>query len=179
MKKIFSFILFLWTISSFAQFTNAEYEVMEIVNKQDSLPRKIFLDSTILKNMDVWESNTRNVWSSKNNDKKNIETLYDIRLRFSSHDSAVYFYQKYINENAEFGKEASNSNIKSEGAELFKLFYAPETLNKLMIPYKLHMFCYIFIVNNYFVKLHITCNKEFQPEKFQYLIDEAIKRLKK
>ena len=178
MKKILSFILFLWTISSFAQFTKAEYEVMEIVKKQDSLPRTIFLDTSVLPDMNVWESNTRNVWSSKNNDKKSIETLYDIRLRFPNHDSAIAFYKKYLIENAEFGKESTTSNLKFNGTEVFNLFYATEALNKLMAPYKLHMFCFIFVINNYFVKLHITCNKEFQPDKFQYLIDETVKRLK-
>ena len=179
MKRILSICLFFISFCSFAQFTKAEYEVMDIVKKQDSLPRNIFLDSTILPNMNLWKSNTRNVWSSRSIDKKNIETLYDIRLRFANKDSAIAFHKKYINENAEFGKEIVNSNFNTKGTELFKIFYAPESLNKLMRSYNLYMFCFTFVVNNYFVKIHIACNREIQPEKFQYLIDEVIKRLQK
>lgn len=51
-------------------------------------------------------------------------------------------------------------------------------MNKLFSSFDLQVYCFLFVVDNYFAKIFITCNKDYEPEEFQDIITEAIKRIK-
>jgi hypothetical protein len=162
-----------------SQFSKEEDEVLEIVNSQDSLPRNIFLDSTLLVNMKLQATNTRQIWSSKSKTEKQIDQLFDIRLEFPTHDAAMDFHQKYLAGNSEYGPEIKKHKIPYAGAGEFRVYKGTDLINKMAEVYGLQMYCYPFFVENYFVKVYITCNKEYKPEKFQDLIGVIISRIKK
>src|SRR6478752_7680337 len=120
----FIFVLFFLSFfnSSFGQFSQREKGILAIVKKQDSIPRNIFLDSASIGNLKVWKANTKQVWSSTNRVEKHIEQLYDIRLKFKNHDSAMAFHEEYKKENAEFAPEIKKHKINSDGASNFRVF---------------------------------------------------------
>lgn len=166
-------------VGVYAQFSKEEKEILDIVQAQDSLPRNIFLDSTLLSQMRLVRTNTRQVWFSTNRIEKHIEQLFDIRLKFEDHNAALKFHQKYLNENSEFGPEIKKHKIKSAGAEEFKVFKGTSIVNKMVEAYGFQMYCYLFVVDNYFVKVYVCCNIDYKPEKFQHLITDIIARIKK
>lgn len=179
MKYLLTFITLVLFTHVFGQFSKEESDVLEIVNKQDTLPRDIFLDSTLLKNMKVSTSNARQVWFSTSRTEKHIEQLFDIRLKFENHDSAMVFHKKYLGINSEYGPEIRKHKINYDGAVDFHVYKGADMVNKMVAQYGLQMFCYIFVVDDYFVKIYITCNKDYKPEKFQELVTDVILRIKK
>ena len=171
--------VFLFAISNtYGQFSQEGTEILKIVRSQDSIPRSIFLDSTLLKNMDVKAMNTRQIWFSMDKTKKHLETLFDIRLKFVNNQAAMEFHRKYLGANSEYGSEIKNHKITYKGANDFKVFNGTKLVNDMVEPYGFKMFCYIFVVDNYFAKIYITCDKSYKPEKFQNLVTDIIKRIK-
>jgi hypothetical protein len=181
MKHILTLIIALsFTLTNaYGQFSKEEKEILEIVKSQDSIPRSVFLDSTLLANMKVKVTNTRQIWFSKSKTEKHIDQLFDIRLKFANHDSALAFHKKYLGANSEYGPEIKKHKIKYKGADEFEAFNGADMVNKMVEPYGLQMYCYLFVVDNYFVKIYVTCNKDYKPEKFQDLVTDIINRIKK
>ena len=172
-------IIFIFVFAnSYGQNSKRDNEIYEIEKNQDSIPRSVFLDSTLLPNMTVVINNTRQVWSSNSKNDKHIMQLYDIRMRFKDHKAALAFHKKYLRENSEFGEEIFDHSINSTGADEFRVFRGTAALNALSAQMGYQMFCFLFVVDNYFVKIFISCNKTYKPEKFQDIITEAIKRIK-
>lgn len=180
MKHITSLIIiFTFAMSNvYSQNTKEETEIIEIINTQDSIPRNVFLDSTLLANMTSRSMNTRQMWYSINRTEKHIDQLFDIRIKFENHDAALKFHKKYLKTNSEEGPEIKKHKIKSEGAEEFKVFKGEKTVNALVENFGLQMYCYLFVVGNYFVKVYITCSKDYKPNKFQNLVSDIISRIK-
>lgn len=179
MRTSITVFLLLLCGSVFGQFSKKELQLDSIFSTQDSLPRSVFLDSTLLGKMQVKAWKAQQTWFSTDKNEKHIEMLFDIRCRFSTHDSAMAFHENYLDLNSEYGPEIKQHNIKTKGASGFKVFRAPALINGMAAQSGLQMYCYLFVVDNYFVKIYVNCNKSYGPEKFQDLITESIKRIKK
>lgn len=181
MKKIL-FCLFIFNFSiSWSQFSIEEEEMMEIVkNNGANIPTTVFLDTTIVKNMKLANAtNWRHIWFDIEDSIKSIKQFYDIRLKFDSNKDAVKFNKKYMGINSEFAPRIKKHNLNFEGANSFYVFAGSSSYTKMMEPYGYQSFCFLFVVDNYFVKIYVTCLKEYTPDKFQNFVSEAIKRVKK
>jgi hypothetical protein len=180
MKYIFlNIFLCLIALNSLAQFNSREAELIEIEQSQDTLPRTIFLDSTEFPNLKmIFVTNSRQVWRSTYQEILNIEQFYDIRIKFDSKEKAFAYHNEYWKENSEFGPEIKKHNIKTNGTEKFRVFHGTELINKMVGVYGRQMFCYIFIIDNYYIKFYIDCKKDLKPEIIQPFLDSVIKRIK-
>ena len=181
MKHIVKIIVvLLFTLSNvYGQHSQDRKEVSEIIRAQDSIPRKVFLDSTFLPNMKVNVKNTIQIWDCLSKTKNHIYSLCDLRLKFADHDSALKFHKKYLEYNSEKGPEITNHKIDSKGADAFKVFNGSYFYNQMFSSGGLQIYCYLFVVDNYYVKVYIVCNKNYKPEKFQDLVKDIINRIKK
>jgi hypothetical protein len=180
MKKIILSTLFILTsLLSFGQFSERERELIEFEKKQDSIPKSVFLDTTDIKNLKlVYSGNTRQVWRSTNKETQNIEQFYDVRLKFDSKEKALTFHKEYWKENSEYGPEVKNHKIKVNGTEDFRVFKGSDMVNQMVAQYGLQMYCFIFVVDNYYVKFYISCKKELEPSIIQPYLDSVIKKVK-
>ncbi|MEI6752144.1 MAG: hypothetical protein WCK78_03155 [Paludibacter sp.] len=173
-------VMLLLTLSNvYGQHSQDRKEVSEIIRAQDSIPRKVFLDSTFLPNMKVNVKNTIQIWDCQSKTEKHIYSLCDLRIKFANHDSALKFHKKYLQYNSENGPEIRNHRIDSNGADEFKVFNGSYLYNQMLSSGGLQIYCYLFVVDNYYVKVFITCNKDYKPEKFQDLVKDIITRIKK
>lgn len=180
MKKIFILLSFVCVFQSntFAQYASPEEEILDIVKLQEPLPRGIFLDSVSLPGMKVYVGNTRQGWVSEKPDTQKISQLYDIRLKFVNHDSALSFHRRFEGINSEFGKEITNHRLNTTGADDFKAFGGSEESVKLLTGQGLQMFCFTMVVDRYFAKLFLLCNIHDDVRKYQPLITDLITRIK-
>ena len=181
MKSVLLFISCIQIGTSFGQFSPAENEMMEIVKQHGStIPQEIFLDSSTVKHMQLANATTwRHVWSDIDDSIKHVMQFYDIRLKFDSKKDALKFHKSHLGLNSEFGPKIKLHGIKSEGADAFYVFSGSKVYNQMMEPYGFQIFCILFVVDNYFVKLYVTCLKEYTPAEFQSFVTEAIRRIKK
>ena len=177
MRLLFIPLLVLFCSTSFGQYTQKELELFKIVEEQDSLPRSIFLDSTLLPDMKFYGTNTRNVWSSKSHSGNTVEQFYDIRLAFKTHEEALAFHEKFLEENAEYGPQIKKHKLKTVGASEFKAYEGSKLINSMVKAYNMQMYCFLFVVDNYFVKCYLSCPLEFKPTAFQATINENIQRI--
>jgi hypothetical protein len=171
-------ILLLSIPRSMAQPAGREKEIMKIVNSRDSVPRSVFLDSVNLPEMRMRRSNTRQVWMTNGTNDKHLNQLFDIRLPFATHDSALWFHRHYLSENAEGGPEIIKHRITATGADELRVYRGSALVNGMVKQYGLQMYCYLFVVDNYFVKVYICCNIKYKPNKFEPLITDIIRRIK-
>ncbi len=166
--------------ASAAQFSVRENEAIKIEQSQDTLPRTIFLDSTDLPNLKLnFARNSRQVWSSIGRDTKEIEQFFDIRIKFESREKALAFHKEYWKENSEYGPEIRKHKVDTQGTEDFRAFKAADLLNEMSAEYGLQMYCYIFVVDNYFVKFFISCKKELAPNVIQPYVNSVVEKIKK
>lgn len=181
MKAIFATTLFLsLALTSFGQFGGREKELIEIEKKQDSIPRSAFLDSTMIKNLNLVSSGkTRQIWYSTTNEIQEINQFYDIRLKFESKEEALFFHKKYWKENSEFGPEIKKHKIKTTGTDDFRAFKGAESINQMIARYGLQIYCFIFVVDGYFVKFYVSCSKDSKPDIIQPYVDNILGKLKK
>ena len=162
-----------------AQYSERENKLIAIEQDQDSLPRSIFLDSTDLPALKkVLTVNSRQIWRSTGQQTQNIDQLYDIRIRFDSKEKALEFHKEYWKENSEFGPEIKKHKIDVSGTEAFRAFSGADLLNGMSARYGLQMYCYLFVVDNYFVKLYITCKKELKPDVIQQQLNSVVRKIK-
>jgi hypothetical protein len=156
-----------------------EQELIKLEQQQDSLPRSLFLDSTELKDLKlVYRSKTRQIWRSPSKDTKHINQLYDIRIKFESKEAALAFHKKYWKENSEFGPEITDHKIKHKGATEFRVFSGTDAYNKMIAPYGLQIYCYIFVVDEYFVKFYLSSSIEAKPTVIQPYLKRVIKKVR-
>ncbi len=181
MKKLSLFLLFILCIQPFAkaQYASPEEEILDLVKLQEPLSRSIFLDSVSLPGMKVYSGNTRQGWVSEKPDAQKIMQLYDIRLKFTTHDSARAFHKRFMDINSEFGKEIAQHTVDASGAVDFKLFGASDESIKILEPQGLQMICFTMVVDRYFAKLFILCKKNEKAETFQYLVTDLIGKIKR
>jgi len=177
MRSFFIILFLLIYITTFGQYTQKELEVSTIFEQQDSIPRSVFLDSTMLPEMKFYGTNARNVWSSKNHNGDEIEQFYDIRLSFKTHEEALAFHEKYLEENSEYGPQIKKHKLKTVGASEFKAYEGSKPLNSMIKGYNLQLYCFLFVVDNYFVKCYTSCPLDYKPESFQAIINDIIQRI--
>ncbi|MBL7942173.1 MAG: hypothetical protein JNM00_05380 [Flavobacteriales bacterium] len=178
MKRTVVFVALLtcWQVV-YAQWSPREQELMAIAEACDSIPRTIFLDSLELPGLHLsGATNTHQVWSSK--EHSDIIQFYDVRLMFDAHQQALDFHRKFRNENAEFGKEITRHKIKTGNSVEFGAYHGEEALQQLMAGLGLHMYCYTFVVDRFFVKFYISCKKKVKPEVIQPYLDAALASIK-
>ena len=180
MKKIFFFICIIQTTLSWSQFSAAENEMIEIVKKHGaSIPSSVFLDTTVIKDMQIANSTSwRHIWSDIDHSVKNVMQFYDIRLQFDTKKEALKFHKSHLGLNSEYGPKIKNHGIISEGADALYVYSGSKVYSQMMEPYGFQIFCILFVVDNYFVKLYVTCRKEYTPDKFQSFVTEAISKIK-
>lgn len=181
MKKIIVFICLMNIGSLWSQFSPAENEMMEIVKKNGAtVPPSVFLDSSTVKNMQLANvTSWRHIWSDDADDSlKQIMQFYDIRLKFETNKEALKFHKKYLGLNSEFGPRIRKHGVNHEGADAFYIYSGSKVYSEMMKPYGFKIICYLFVVDNYFVKLYVTCLTEYQPINFQDFVNESIKRIK-
>jgi len=172
-------LFFLTSLLSFGQFSEREKELIEFEKKQDTIPRSVFLDTTDLQSLNlVYAVNTRQIWRSTNKETQNIEQFYDIRIKFDSKEKALSFHKEYWKENSEFGPEIKKHKINVKGTEDFRVFKGADLVNQMVAPYGLQMYCFIFVVDSYFVKFYISCKKELEPSIIQPYLDMVISKIK-
>ena len=166
---------------TFAQFTAEENEMMEIIKINGAyIKNSVFLDTSSIKNMKLANSTSwRHLWIDKEDTIKNIKQFYDIRLKFDSKKEAIKFHKKYIGLNSEYSEKIKIHEIKSEGADLFYIYKGGKEYLALMEPYGYQVFCLLYVVDDYFVKQHITCLKEHTPGMYQNFVTTTIKKIKK
>lgn len=173
---IFSFLI---PLSSIGQNSSREKELMAFEMKQDSLPRSIFLDSTDLRTLkQEFVGKTRQVWKSTKRETQKIEQFYDIRIKFDNQQEALDFHKKYWKENSEFGSPVKKHKVNTLDTEDFRVFNGNNVVSQMVAPYGLKMYCYIFVVDNYFVKFYISCRIDFEPNDIQPYLDSTISKIK-
>lgn len=178
---LFVFIISLcFSKSLFAQFTAEEIEMMEIIKTNGAyINPSVFLDTSIIKNMKLANNNGwRNLWVDKEDTIKNIKQFYDIRLKFESKKEALKFQKKYLGLNSEYSEKIKIHGIKFEGADMFSVYKGGKEYNDLMAPYGYQVFCILYVVDDYFVKQHITCLKEQIPSTYQNFVTTTITKIK-
>jgi hypothetical protein len=165
----------------FAQFTAEEIEMMDIIKINGAyITPSVFLDTSTIKNMKLANNNGwRHLWVDKEDTIKNIKQFYDIRLKFDSKKDALKFYKKYLGLNSEYSEKIKIHGIKFEGTEMFSVYKGGKEYTELMSPYGYQVFCLLYVVNDYFVKQHITCLKEHTPSTYQNFVTTTIKKIKK
>ena len=181
--KIKNTLLIIFTFfagSSWAQFSEKENEMMEIVKENGvSIPSSAFLDTTILVDLQIANSTSwRHIWMDIEDSTKQIMQLYDIRLKFDSKKKALKFHKKFLGLNSEYGPEINNHEINFDGASIFSVFSGSLEFAKMMDPYGYEIFCILFVVDNYFAKIYLTCEKEKNPADFQKIVSSAILKIK-
>lgn len=180
MKQFFLIILLTFTITnSLSQFSQAESEMMDIVEKNGaSIPASIFLDTSTVKDMQIANSTPwRHIWMDIEDSTKNIMQFYDIRLKFDSKKDALAFHKKYLGLNSEFGNKIKNHGINFDGASKFYVYSGSKEFTKMMDPYGYQIFCILFVVDNYFVKIYLTCKKDHSPSEYQNFVTTAINKI--
>jgi hypothetical protein len=129
--------------------------------------------------MKLYEGNTRHGWATTDKAARHIDQLYDIRLKFIDKNAALAFHRKFLNINAENGPEITDHQLTSAGADEFRVFGTPEQSIAMLGNEGLKMFSFLMVVDRYFVKLFVICNDTYQPSKFQPMITDIIRRIKK
>ena len=167
--------------STFGQFTLEETEMMEIIKVNGAyIKNSVFLDTATIKNMKLANATSwRHLWVDKEDTIKNIKQLYDIRLKFDSKKEAIKFHKKYLDLNSEYSEKIKLHGIKFEGADVFCVYKGSKEYTELMEPYGYQVFCLLYVVDDYFVKQHITCLKEHTPSTYQNFVTTTIKKIKK
>lgn len=179
MKNLFFLFFFLLGLANvFGQNSQTEEALFAIVEKQDSIPRAVFLDEILLPNMQVSRSNTRQVWAAMATGEQAIEQLFDIRLKFDNKTEALAFHKKYLKLNSENGVEIKKHSLKAKDVTALKLYKGSALVNSLMATYGFQVYCILFVVDNYFVKLYITCASEAKPKAFERLVAAIAKKIK-
>lgn len=180
LKKIVLLLFTFCTVYSNAQFSEKENEMMEIVKENgSSIPPSVFLDTTILVDLQIANSTSwRHIWMDIEDSTKQIMQLYDIRLKFDSKKKALKFHKKFLGLNSEYGPEIYNHKINFNGASKFSVFSGSPEFTKMMDPYGYKIFCILFVVDNYFAKIYLTCAKEKNPADFQKIVSSAIIKIK-
>ena len=147
-------------------------ELMNIIKYQDSIPKSIFLDSADLRTVSLsYKSNTRHVWNDINDSIKSINQFYDIRLKFDSDSAALAFHKKFLPENSENGPEIKKPKIKVDGIKELGVYTMDKKKSEIFLePYGFQALCFIYVVDNYFVKHYTTCLKEYKPSFFKSCI---------
>lgn len=185
MKKLGLLFLLLafvfFSKSTFSQFTNEETEMMEIIKVNGAyIKNNLFLDTVTIKNMKLANSSSwRHLWVDKEDTIKNIKQFYDIRLKFDSKKEAIKFHKKYLGLNSEYSEKIKLHGIKFDGADIFIVYKGSKEYTELMEPYGYQVFCLIYVVDDCFVKQHITCIKEHTPITYQNFVTTTIKKIKK
>ena len=171
----------LFSKPSYAQFSAEEIEMMEIIKTNGAyISPSIFLDTSIIKNMKLANNNGwRHLWVDKEDTIKNIKQFYDIRLKFDTKKDALKFHKKYLGLNSEYSEKIKIHGIKFEDADAFYVYKGGKEYTQLMEPYGYQVFCLLYVVDDYFVKQHITCMKEHIPETYQNFVTTTIKKIKK
>jgi hypothetical protein len=180
MRCILVLICLLQMEFSFSQFSAEENEMMEIVKVHGiDIPPSLFLTESTVKHMQLANANSwRHIWSDIDDSIKHVMQFYDIRLRFDGKREALKFHKKYLGLNSEFGPKIRQHGIQSQGSDDFIVFSGSKVYNKMMDPYGFQIYCLLFVVDNYFVKLYLTCLKEYPPSQFQSYVTEAILKIK-
>ncbi len=180
MKKILIFLFSFSLTCSWSQFSQAESEMMDIVEKNGaSIPVSVFLDTNTVKDMKIANATPwRHIWMDIEDSSKNIMQFYDIRLKFDSKKDALAFHKKYLGLNSEFGNKIKNHGINFDGASKFYVYSGSKEFTKMMEPYGYQIFCIMYVVDNYFVKIYLTCKKEYTPSEFQNYVSTSIKKIK-
>ncbi|MBI1837261.1 MAG: hypothetical protein HYR91_08360 [Flavobacteriia bacterium] len=162
-----------------AQNTDQEKELVRILESQKPISTNLFVDPNIIHPMTLVSTiNWRKVWNDKDDSLKFISQFYDVRLKFESNNEAIQFHKDYLKLNSENGIKHKHHGIKFEGANNFYVFDASEQINKMMNMVGMRAYCFLFVVDNYVIKLYLTCNIDSKPAKFQKLITEAISKIK-
>ncbi|MBN1180728.1 MAG: hypothetical protein JXB49_00475 [Bacteroidales bacterium] len=181
MKKAAASFFMVITLATYGQDRDALRNLMDKVNQQDTLAREVFLDSTLLQDMKLTHAlNWRQIWTFADVNTKNIDQFYDIRLKFNTEAEALAFHKKYMDINSENGPEIKKHKIQIEGVKELKVFTQNATASKMFLePNGLQALCYLFVVDNYFVKFYITCSKEYKPDYFVPYIEAAREKIRK
>lgn len=180
MRNIFLLICIIQFGNSWGQFSAAENEMSEIVKLHGaSVPPAIFLDSSTVKYMQLANSTSwRHIWSDIDDSVKSVMQFYDIRLQFDSKKDALKFHKNYLGLNSEFGPKIKQHGITYQGADALYVYSGSKVYSQMMEPYGFQILCILFVVDNYFVKLYVTCLKEYTPDHFQDFVTEAISKIK-
>jgi|GEM_PF-2462941 len=185
MKQLFLFTLIsISTVTSnttFAQFSEEENEMMEVVKLNGAyIPSSAFLDTSVIKKMKLANSTSwRHLWVENADTAKKIKQFYDIRLKFDSKKEAEKFHKKFLLLNSEHAEKIKIHGIKSEGTSLFSVYKGGKEYAEMMDPYGYQIICFLYVIDDYYIKQYITCKKEFTPSDFQNFIDSTISRIHK
>ena len=179
MKNLLLLLCLISAYSTNGQISERVKALIKFEKGQDSISRTVFLDASEIKGLKLMlQSNTRQIWRSTNSTSQDIEQFYDIRFKFDSNAEALAFHKEYENENAEFGPKIKKHKVKTTGAEEFAAYKGATMVNKMSAPYGLQMYCYLFVVDNYFVKFYISCKKTLAPNIIQPYLTAVIKKIK-
>jgi len=180
-KSIIVFFVSIFQLFNlFAQNTEQERELVRILESQKPIPTDLFINPNMIHPMTLVSTiNWRQVWNDKDDSLKFISQFYDVRLKFDSNKEATAFHKNYLKLNSENGIKHKHHGLKFEGANNFYAFDASEQINNMMKMVGMRAYCFLFVVDNYVVKLYLTSTIDSKPVKFQKLITEAISKIKK
>jgi hypothetical protein len=162
-----------------SQFAMNEKEVARIMEIQDSLPRTVFLDSTKLQGMQVYAGKNFQYWEPRNVFNYKIKELYDIRLKFQNSDTAQKFLNHYLDVLSNNGNEIKNHKLILNGCQNLRVFTGNDWYNHKMADIGFQTFIYLFLVDNYLIKVEILCDYKFQPNKFSSLLNLIPPKMRK
>lgn len=182
MKKIITSLVFISLAAfSFSQDEERLNEIMDIVSEQDSIDRAVFLDFKFNDDLVInHQGNWRQIWASKSMSKNEINQFYDIRLKFDSNKEALAFHKEYKVENSENGPVIKKHKIKIKGVDELGVYTQQKLIAKSMLePMGFQAFCFIFVVDNYFVKMYTVCPLSYKAKDFEKYIVEAKNKIGK
>jgi hypothetical protein len=120
------------------------------------------------------------VWRNINmTAKDSITRLCDIRWRFKNNKEALAFHRKYINVNAEDGREIKDYHFTIPGAKELRVFRESAAITDLAKQQKMDpsFYYYIFVVDNYVVKVFVNGKSNLSVDGASVFAKEAARKM--
>ncbi|RYD81726.1 MAG: hypothetical protein EOP53_05625 [Sphingobacteriales bacterium] len=163
---------------------SAEFDAID--RRNDMVPADAFLDSAFCARYNMLRMSpkivNRMVVYRNLNPQKETDAirLCDIRWRFKNHQEALNFHRKYIKENSENGNEIKGYKFTIPGAEELRVFRESNEIADWVKSQNtpMNFYYYIFVVNNYAVKVFVNGKTGFSLENGAAFAKQAVKRTK-
>ena len=163
--------------SVFCQLSERDQKIYDAMQKQDSLPRSLFLDEEDLPNLEKQIYPLGHIWVPSDPSYTDIIMLVDIRIKFKSSKKAVAFEQSVLAD-PKYGIEIDNHGINLQGSKSLKIYSASLSGAEVYREEDVQTFIYLFVVKKYVVMVALVCPKNVEAIKFEYLLKKLVERLK-
>lgn len=174
---LFTFLLFIYEYAIGQSVSKSEI-LAEFLANHPPLNDSLFLNPNCYHPMKIFhQSNWQKMWSDQPDSVQTISQLYDSRIKFNSKKDALRFQKDFLDLLTDKGEKITNPKISAPGAKKMMVFIPNEENKKLLEMVERQSFCFIFVKDNYFVKISVICSLQWSPDFFQPMVDDAIRRI--